>query len=279
MSGEISDELEGLDSRLFAASDDSEVDFRMVVEMLDTGVTKIDPASGRIYYANPAFCRMVGYSPNELSDGQFSFVEFTHPEDLEKNLELQRQFNDYEIDQFTIEKRYIRKDGSIFWARTTAKHLPRTEGGQQRTIGIIEDITEQMAVRSAPWQATVSPPDVNQRLKEIRLKPAEAFIRTHWKGPLRVQDIARACELSPRMLFREFRKVYGCPPAAYVKRVRLTEARNTLLRGDRKTSIVALALSAGFMNASHFARDYRKTFGELPSETLKVARLAALTSN
>ena len=144
---------------------------------------------------------------------------------------------------------------------------------------MIEDITEEMAARSAPKEMAVSPPYVNQKLKEIRLKPAEAFIHTHWKGPLRVQDIARACGLSPRMLFREFRKVYGCPPAAYVKRVRLTETRNILLRGDRKTSIVALALSAGFMNASHFARDYRKTFGELPSETLKLARLAALMSN
>jgi len=279
MSGEISDELEGLDSRLFAASDESQIDFRFIVEMLDIGITKTDTASGRIYYANPAFCRMVGYSPNELSDGQFSFVELTHPDDLEKNLELHRQFYNYEIDQFTIEKRYIRKNGSIFWARTTARHLPQTEGSRQRTVGMIEDITEEMAARSAPKEMAVSPPYVNQKLKEIRLKPAEAFIHTHWKGPLRVQDIARACGLSPRMLFREFRKVYGCPPAAYVKRVRLTETRNILLRGDRKTSIVALALSAGFMNASHFARDYRKTFGELPSETLKLARLAALMSN
>src|SRR4051812_3181914 len=96
------------------------IDYREIVELIDVGITKTDTGSGRIFYANEAFCRMVGYSAQELSAGTISFVEMTHPDDLERNVALHRKFLSGELDRYSIEKRYIRKDGSIVWARATA---------------------------------------------------------------------------------------------------------------------------------------------------------------
>lgn len=58
-------------------------------------------------------------------------------------------------------------------------------------------------------------------------------------------------------------------PMAYIKLHRLHGIRRELLTADpRAVTIGGLALRWGFLNAGHFARDYRRLFGELPSQTL-----------
>ena len=55
---------------------------------------------------------------------------------------------------------------------------------------------------------------------------------------------------------------------AFVKQVRLRHAQDMLLNPDANTSVTGVAFACGFQNLGHFARDYRQTFGELPSATL-----------
>jgi transcriptional regulator GlxA family with amidase domain len=50
--------------------------------------------------------------------------------------------------------------------------------------------------------------------------------------------------------------------------VRLRHAREMLATPDHETSVTSVAFVCGFGNLGHFARDYRETFGERPSETL-----------
>jgi transcriptional regulator GlxA family with amidase domain len=45
-----------------------------------------------------------------------------------------------------------------------------------------------------------------------------------------------------------------------------------LEQADSQSSVIQIALKCGFQNAGHFARDYRVTFGELPSATLQRAK-------
>lgn len=56
---------------------------------------------------------------------------------------------------------------------------------------------------------------------------------------------------------------------AFLKDVRLRHARMMLKRIDRPPSVTETAITCGFGNLGHFARDYFERFGERPSDTLK----------
>jgi PAS domain S-box-containing protein len=254
------------------------IDYRAIVELADIGITKTETGTGRIYFANDAFCQMIGYSAQELSNGSVSFVEMTHPDDLTRNVSLHQQFLSGQLDKYTIEKRYIRKDGSIFWGRITAKHLPQLENGLKRTLGLIEDISREVEERCRPESkfdvgGLQRSSAIPEERPQTRLKPAEDYIQLNWNKPQRVEMLAKLCGISTRVLFRKFEKIHSCSPAVYVKKVRLQRVRDILLKGERNATVMGVALSGGFSNLGHFARDYRTAFGELPSETLKRGRV------
>jgi AraC-like DNA-binding protein len=104
------------------------------------------------------------------------------------------------------------------------------------------------------------------------VKTVEEFIAANWDKPLDIEEMAVLARISARSLFRQFRKARGCTPAEFAKRVRLGRAREMLERSDDSDTVIQIALKCGFQNPGHFARDYRNSFGELPSATLQRAR-------
>jgi AraC-like DNA-binding protein len=100
----------------------------------------------------------------------------------------------------------------------------------------------------------------------------EEYIEANWDKPIDIETMANISGVSARSLFRQFRKTRGHSPADFVKRVRLDRARHMLEQADLEGSVIQIALKCGFQNAGHFARDYRVTFGELPSATLQRAK-------
>jgi AraC-like DNA-binding protein len=107
-------------------------------------------------------------------------------------------------------------------------------------------------LRRPPWQ----------------VRRAEEFIEANWNRRLTIQMISAATGVSIRNLFKAFRRARGYSPMAYVKRVRLMQARQMLIAPAENTSVTAVAFACGFDNPGHFAGDYRVAFGELPSQTL-----------
>jgi diguanylate cyclase (GGDEF)-like protein/PAS domain S-box-containing protein len=94
----------------------------------------------RVLMVNRKFCDMVGYSAEELQQGSVRRIH--HPEDSDADQHLEKRLVAGEIDSFSFEKRYVRKDGSVFWAHRTVS-LARDEPGRpQYFIRIIEDISE-----------------------------------------------------------------------------------------------------------------------------------------
>jgi AraC-like DNA-binding protein len=106
---------------------------------------------------------------------------------------------------------------------------------------------------TAPWQ----------------VRRAEQFIEEHWNQPITIEALVAATNVSARSLFSSFKAGRGYSPMDFVKRVRLSHARQKLLRPDADTSVTAVAFECGFGNPGHFALDYRNHFGERPSETLR----------
>jgi AraC-like DNA-binding protein len=96
-----------------------------------------------------------------------------------------------------------------------------------------------------------------------RLAPVTAYIRTHLADRLSVDDMARAAYLSGSRLHALFQQHLGRPPMAYVREMRLTEARRLLV--TTQMSMGEVAAATGFANQFHFSRAFRSSSGQTPT--------------
>lgn len=137
-------------ARRTAALQASEARFRTIFEDSASGIALLDP-EGRIVASNPALQRMLGYSARELLAKTFD--ELTHPEDIAPGHALYEELMAGKRAHYHVEKRYIRRDGSIVWVRPNVSLVRRTRGGPQYAIKTVEDITEQKKAQEALIQA------------------------------------------------------------------------------------------------------------------------------
>ena len=119
---------------------------------------------------------------------------------------------------------------------------------------------------STNQNSVFSPRDSALRARSIRL--ALDFIEDHADEPPSIQDICRVSGVSWRTLNYAFHEKFGITPKQYLQATRLQRVRERILRSDPSSAIAEIAAHWGFWHMGQFARDYRKQFGELPSETL-----------
>jgi PAS domain S-box-containing protein len=88
--------------------------------------------------ANQELCRIVGYSTEELLEiGPF---DITHPDDLKKSVEYARNLEQGLVDQYQMEKRYIRKDGEPVWIKLSVLQIKDAAGEPLFNLPMMEDI-------------------------------------------------------------------------------------------------------------------------------------------
>jgi AraC family ethanolamine operon transcriptional activator len=102
------------------------------------------------------------------------------------------------------------------------------------------------------------------------VKAAQCWLHNNPLEPITLAELCRQAHASSRSLIQGFRDHLGMGPMAYVKTHRLHGVRRLLLGADPdQVRIGSIAAEWGFLNAGHFARDYRLLFGELPRDTLR----------
>ncbi|HOY32305.1 MAG TPA: PAS domain S-box protein [Bacteroidales bacterium] len=119
---------------------ESESRFRTTFENAPIGMS-LNHISGKFFQSNQAFCAMLGYTQQELLN--YDFCNITHPDDIESSRLFIRKVLEDKGNPSHIEKRYIRKDGSVIWVITSASVL--TDINEKPIFFIIQvlDITEQ----------------------------------------------------------------------------------------------------------------------------------------
>ena len=106
------------------------------------------------------------------------------------------------------------------------------------------------------------------RKKAIR--KINAFLAEHPKELLRVSSLCTISGVSERTLQYAFLEQYGVSPKKYLNNYRLNCVRRELWKSDPDlTKVNDVAGNWEFWHMGQFASDYRKLFGELPSDTLK----------
>jgi len=125
---------------------ESQEELLVIFEQAAVGFSNSSP-DGRFLRVNQKLCEITGYSQEELLS--MSFQEITHPDDLEKDFEIQSRLLSDGAGSYTTEKRYRRKDGSYVWVNLTAS-LVRDANGQPRyLVKVIEDISQRKAAEEA----------------------------------------------------------------------------------------------------------------------------------
>ncbi|MGF1538651.1 MAG: PAS domain S-box protein [Elainellaceae cyanobacterium] len=118
---------------------ESEERYRTIYNRAAMGLVSA-AADGRIIDANPHFCAMLGYSREELLAK--TVEDITHPSDRNAIVLSSDQHSENEVAEHSQEKRYIRKDGTAFWASTGISFLHDAAGQFEHGLAIVRDISE-----------------------------------------------------------------------------------------------------------------------------------------
>lgn len=120
-----------------SAMRESETRYRATFDNAAVGIAHVG-LDGRWLRFNDATCAITGYPREELVTK--TFADITHPDDVDADWSGARRLLAGEIETFSIEKRYIRKDGSLIWIELTVSLLRDAQGRAQHFISIIQDI-------------------------------------------------------------------------------------------------------------------------------------------
>ncbi|MEM9266481.1 MAG: EAL domain-containing protein [Cyanobacteria bacterium P01_F01_bin.13] len=122
---------------------DSEERYRSIYLQAAVGFAN-GTIEGRFVDVNPRFCQMLGYSREELLAK--SITEIIHPDDRAQSKVLAQRLFANEAAYFFHEKRYLRKDGSYFWANTGTSVVRDAQGNPKHLLTVIRDISDRVRV-------------------------------------------------------------------------------------------------------------------------------------
>lgn len=118
---------------------ESEANFRALFEQAAVGVAQIETMTGRFARVNRRYGEIVGYTEEEMR--RLTFQEITHPEDLPTDLDNMARLHRGEIRDYSMEKRYLRKDGAVVWVHLTVSAPWHFGGTSDFHTAVVEDIT------------------------------------------------------------------------------------------------------------------------------------------
>src|SRR5215510_14519267 len=160
---------------------DSGARFRATFENAAVGIARVAP-DGCWLEVNQRLCDIVGYTRKELMTKTFG--DITHPDDLESDWNQARRLLAGEIENYSMEKRYYRKDGSIVWVNLTVSLARKANGSPDYFVSVIEDNSARKRLEEANLKRVALLADVSAALAESQVslqsmlqKSAEALVR------------------------------------------------------------------------------------------------------
>lgn len=163
--------------------------------------------------------------------------------------------------------------GGARWMRTIAWLLENLHDDSSPASPLLSAQIEQMVVTMLlVCQQNNYSASLHEDIRTVTpafVRRAEQFIEEHAHEPITVCEIAEHVGVSSRSLYTGFRKYRNTSPMLYLKETRLNRVREHLLRAESgRTTVTAAAYQWGFGHLGHFTTDYKRRFGESPSETL-----------
>jgi diguanylate cyclase (GGDEF)-like protein/PAS domain S-box-containing protein len=130
-------------NRAATALEELEIRFRQVFDHAPIGMAIVTP-DGTFVDVNAELANMLGYTTDELLHKRW--IELTHPDDLGISNDNYARLLAGETDNYSVEKRYVRKDGTTLWVRVSVTAVMNAHGRPVFCIGHYQDITERKAI-------------------------------------------------------------------------------------------------------------------------------------
>jgi len=163
----------------------SEAGFRAMFELYGVGMFQADTPAFRFTRVNPKFCEIMGYSPEELLAK--TYIGLTLPQDRKHDMNALTQVLRGKTDSWSVEKRCVRKDGSIVWVDVNGAALRDETGRTVRIMAMISDVTARkqreeelkkgIEQRTAELTHTIK----SLRTEAAKRKLAEQVLRDRWE--------------------------------------------------------------------------------------------------
>jgi len=145
---------------------ESERRYRSIFDLAAVGIAHVS-LEGRFVRVNRRLCEIAGYTAEEMLE--ITFQDITHQDDVEADLELARRAMAGEIADYSTERRFYRKDGSIVWVNLTVSLARDEDGRSLHFISVVEDITGrkdvELALKSSLNEKEVLLREIHHRVK------------------------------------------------------------------------------------------------------------------
>lgn len=123
-----------------AAAKERESLFRALFEQRAVGVAHVETPTGRFLRVNDRYAEILGYGRDDLAG--LTFRDVTHPEDVTSSSELVDDLLDGRRREYTIDKRYVRKDGTLVWVTLSVSPMWAPGEPPSTHIAMVLDVTE-----------------------------------------------------------------------------------------------------------------------------------------
>ena len=196
----------------------------------------LEDLNGQPFFVNPALCSMLGFTAEEFCRKRCA--EFSPAEDAEKDWALFQQLRAGLIDHYQLEKRFVRKDGSLIWGRLTISLFKSHESTQ--VVAMVEDITEKKMAEEDLQHSEASLHKVANQLRYLasELTLAEQRVREQLAQALHddVQQLLFSARVQLELLSR------GASAATSDESTQITQARNYIDEAIASVRTVSLDL-------------------------------------
>ena len=223
------------------ATQESEERFRYLFAQASIGIA-LETMEGRILEVNPAFCSMLGYSPEELLSS--SCARISHPDDEEVEKLLFEELRQGLRPNYRLEKRFFRNDGSQMWGLVSVSLLNRNHGSPPLVIGMVSDVSAQKTAEACLYQR-------DQELQRL------------------AGHLIEAQEEERRRISRDLHDDIGQRVALLACEIDFERRNKTASRGERKPSVLPKLRK----ELDSIATDIHKLSHELHSASLQCCGL------
>lgn len=176
---ELSEKLKETNAALEGNLSEKSLELQAIFDNSSLGI--VLTRFGQIVEANQAFCELLGYSNSELKVLDVKAISVK--DDYPQSKELMQQLDQGLIDNFSVNKRYIKKNTDTIWAKTNVAAIRDNHGVLKYQVALVEDITDDLKLASER-QSLIA--DLESKNKDLR--DFAQVVSHDLKSPLRSMD-------------------------------------------------------------------------------------------
>jgi AraC-like DNA-binding protein len=143
----------------------------------------------------------------------------------------------------------------------TPSALARSEFVEEQAFELAIELAHSMQSAAGVCRRSSS------RTRDLALRRAVSLIEDHLDEAVTIRELCKEVGVGWTTLVQAFREHFGVTPKAYIRVIRLNRARRDLLKAAPEVLVADVANRWGFWHMGQFATDYKRLFGELPSDT------------